>query len=201
MSTTNLPAHVDNGQLSQQPADDADSCQTQEGQDGQERKASKTSCFIAWIMDEAISIPGTKIKFGLDPLFGLLPGGGDFASSTAGVFALIEAVKRGLPVGAMWKIVGNILLNAGVGTIPIIGDIFSVIFRSNSRNRDVINENLRLAIDEGREPSWWRVVPIVGAIFVIVLCAISLNLYLWYLLTKHPLNWLQSVTGMGAGLI
>lgn len=159
-------------------------------------EASKVSRFVAWIMDEAISIPGTNVKIGIDPLLGLLPAGGDLAASTAGVFAFIEAVKRGLPIQALWKIVGNILLNAGVGTIPIIGDIFSVMFRSNSRNRDIISENLRLAVAEGREPSWWRVIPAIIAIMIIVAGAITLNLYLWYLVTNFVID---KVPGLEVG--
>ncbi len=163
-----------------------------------QREASKVSCFIAWIMDEAISIPGTNVKIGIDPLLGLLPAGGDFAASTAGIFALIEAIKRGLPVAAMWKIVGNILLNAGVGTIPIIGDIFSVAFRSNSRNRDIINQSLREAVEAGREPSWWRVIPIIGFIILIVAVAMFLNLYLWYLLTNFAISWIPGSSGQAS---
>tara|TARA_R110002096_G_scaffold4493_10_gene20843 strand:+ start:11736 stop:12338 length:603 start_codon:yes stop_codon:yes gene_type:complete len=159
-------------------------------------EVSKTSRFIAWIMDEAVSIPGTNVKIGIDPLLGLLPAGGDLAASCAGVFAFIEAVKRGLPIQALWKIVGNIILNAGVGTIPIIGDIFSVMFRSNSRNRDIINDNLRQALAEGREPSWWRVIPAVAAILVFVGCAITLNLYLWYLVTNFVI---ERVPGLDVG--
>ncbi|MEM1294995.1 MAG: DUF4112 domain-containing protein [Verrucomicrobiota bacterium] len=195
MSTTNAQGEVNPEPLPEQSISEL-TVPDLEKSDSKKVEASKTSRFIAWIMDEAISIPGTNVKIGIDPILGLLPAGGDLAASTAGVFAFIEAVKRGLPIKAIWKIVGNILLNAGVGTIPIIGDLFSVMFRSNSRNRDIINENLRQALAEGREASWWRVIPAVVAILVFVGCAITLNLYLWYLVTNFVI---EKVPGLEVG--
>ena len=160
---------------------------------GNQEQKAKASGWIAWAMDEVISIPGTNVKIGLDPIMGLLPGGGDFASGAVGCISLIEAMRRGIPMGAMWKITGNILVNAGFGSVPIIGDIFSLMFRSNSRNRDLINEHLQQAIAEGREASWWRVLPFVLVIIGVVLGAIVLNITLWSLLLAFVASGVSGV--------
>lgn len=141
---------------------------------------------VAWLMDEVIPIPGTKIKIGLDPLLGAfsavgLPVG-DAVTNSVSLVALIEAVRRGLPFKSMMTIAGNILVNAGFGSFPILGNIFSVFFRSNSRNRDVINQHLREAIASGEPASWWRVVPVLAFLVVFILGALGLNMFLWALL-------------------
>ncbi|MEQ1843524.1 MAG: DUF4112 domain-containing protein, partial [Verrucomicrobiales bacterium] len=128
---------------------------------------SKATGAIAWLMDEIIPVPGTKIKIGLDPIINTLLSTlpaigmpvGEAVTNGVSLVALIEAVRRGLSFKAMMQIAGNILINAGVGSFPIIGNIFSVFFRSNSRNRDLINQHLRETIDSGRPASWWRVIP------------------------------------------
>ncbi|MEM7013344.1 MAG: DUF4112 domain-containing protein, partial [Verrucomicrobiota bacterium] len=105
----------------------------------------KASSLVAKLMDEAITIPGTNVKLGLDPLMGALPIGGDMLGAGIGCISLVEALRWNLPTKIVWRIIGNIGLNLGFGSIPVIGDIFSVIFRSNSRNRDLIKDHLQEA--------------------------------------------------------
>lgn len=147
------------------------------------QEKAKATGAIAWLMDEVIPIPGTNVKIGLDPLLGAfsalgLPVG-DAVTNGVSLVALVEAVRRGLPFKSMMQIAGNILMNAGFGSVPVIGNIFSVFFRSNSRNRDVINEHLRKAIETGEPASWWRVVPVLVFLVVFVLGALTLNMLLW----------------------
>ena len=143
-------------------------------------------------MDEVIPIPGTKVKIGLDPLLGAFSAlgvpVGDAVTNGVSLVALVEAVRRGLPFKSMMTIAGNILVNAGFGSVPVIGNIFSVFFRSNSRNRDVINEHLRKAIETGEPASWWRVVPVLVFLVVFVLGALTLNMLLWAFLAALVLK-------------
>ena len=89
---------------------------------------------LAYVLDECITIPGTSIKIGIDPLLGLFPGIGDAISALLGTIILNDAARRGLPKWVLGRMAGNILLNATVGAVPIIGDIFSAFFKSNARN-------------------------------------------------------------------
>lgn len=162
---------------------------------GQKKPKVVVASAIAWMMDEIIPIPGTKLKVGLDPLFGLLPGGGDLASSSISCVALLEAVRRGLPFRAVRQMSVNILLNAGVGSIPVVGDIFSVVFRSNSRNRDIIKANLDQALAEGREPSWWPVIFVLLFVGGVVAASIALNLFLWFWLFSNIVAGVNAVIG------
>jgi hypothetical protein len=102
--------------------------------------ASDTARIIAHWMDEFIRIPGTNIRIGLDPIIGLFPGVGDFLASSVGVVTLAEGVRQRVPVSALIRMGTNILINDAVGTIPVVGDVFSAWFKSNSRNLKLINQ-------------------------------------------------------------
>ncbi|MFT5468958.1 MAG: hypothetical protein ACI8UO_004071 [Verrucomicrobiales bacterium] len=133
---------------------------------------------VARIMDELIPL-SKDMKVGLDPVVGLLPIGGDLMGASISCVSLIEAIRWGLPFSVIWRILGNIVLNTGIGTIPIIGDIFSFIFRSNSRNRDLIRTAMRDAKLAGQKPRWFRVFLAVIFVMSLVAGAIWVNIKIW----------------------
>ncbi len=95
---------------------------------------------IARVMDAAIKIPGTKIRFGADSIVGLVPGAGDLATMCVSIFVLVEAAKLGLPRATLLKMAGNIAIDTGIGAIPIVGDIFDMFFKSNTKNLNLVLE-------------------------------------------------------------
>ena len=99
----------------------------------------RSSKRMSWLLDECIRIPGTQIRFGLDPILGLIPYGGETVASIFGAFILGDAGKKGLPMRTLAKMGGNMVINAVVGAIPGIGDLFSIWFKSNSRNYQMMN--------------------------------------------------------------
>ena len=98
------------------------------------REKARSSRRVAWLLDECIRIPGTNIRFGLDPILGLIPGGGETVATLIGAVVLGNAGKRGVPYRTLFKMGGNMIFNAALGAIPGLGDLFSVWFKSNSRN-------------------------------------------------------------------
>ena len=94
-------------------------------------------------LDESFTIPGTKIKFGIDALLGLVPGGGDLVSSVFSLYILRAAIKMKLPKSAVLAMITNILLDTTIGIIPIIGDIFDIFWKSNKRNLKIIEKHLQ----------------------------------------------------------
>ena len=89
---------------------------------------------IARVLDSLFKIPGSTLRIGLDPIIGLVPGVGDALASAMGSIILLEAVRAGAPRLLVLRMTGNLLINAGVGAIPIAGDLFSMWFRSNAKN-------------------------------------------------------------------
>lgn len=116
-----------------------------------EKKDPRLARTIAWLLDECIRIPGTNFRVGLDPILGLIPGGGETVATVIGTLVLGDATRRGIPFRMLLKMAGNMLLNAGIGAIPGIGDVFSAWFKSNSRNLDLMRAHLRSA--DGAAPA------------------------------------------------
>jgi len=96
---------------------------------------------VAWLMDRAFTVPGTNVTFGLDALLGLFPGLGDVATGVIQsgiVLAMMLHYKVPKPVVA--RMAANVLLDVGVGAIPIVGDVFDVFFKANTRNMALLRE-------------------------------------------------------------
>lgn len=97
---------------------------------------------LANLMDGALRIPGTKIRFGLDSVIGLVPGLGDSATALVSAYIVLESWRLGLPLRGVWRMVGNILVDLVLGSLPIVGDIFDVFWKSNRRNTRIVREHL-----------------------------------------------------------
>jgi hypothetical protein len=89
---------------------------------------------IAHLFDQAFAIPGTRLRFGIDALFGLVPGVGDIAGALVAAYALRVARMLGAPAAIQIHMLGNIALDALVGTVPLIGDLFDFVFKAQTRN-------------------------------------------------------------------
>ena len=105
---------------------------------------------LAWVMDRAIRVPGTNIHLGLDALLGLLPIGGDVATGLVQAGLVLVALKHyKVPKAVAKKMVANVLLDMGVGAIPILGDLFDVAFKANTRNLKLLEPYRHHDQDEG----------------------------------------------------
>ncbi|MDZ4687325.1 MAG: DUF4112 domain-containing protein [Planctomycetaceae bacterium] len=103
---------------------------------------------LARWMDSVFEIPGLKVRFGLDAILGLFPGLGDVATSLVAFYILQTAQQRGVSRLTLARMAANILLDWGVGSIPILGDAFDVYWKSNHRNVELLRQHVQ-AGDEG----------------------------------------------------
>lgn len=93
---------------------------------------------LAAVLDDIFHIPGTKIRFGLDPIVGLVPGLGDIITGLFSFLIVFAAWQRGLPKIAISRMVANIAIDTLVGSIPIVGDVFDTVWKSNRMNYDLL---------------------------------------------------------------
>ncbi len=98
---------------------------------------------ISKLLDSAIVIPGTKQRIGLDPILGLIPGGGDTVSAALSGYIIIEAARMGLPRADLIKMVMNIGVDTVAGSVPIVGDIFDVVSKANLRNMQIVESHVK----------------------------------------------------------
>src|SRR5512139_1009215 len=93
---------------------------------------------VRWL-DDGIRVPGTNFRFGLDPILGaLVPGGGDTATGAASVALLLLALRNRVPTRALFRMVLNIALDVVLGSLPLAGDVFDLLYRSNRKNLEII---------------------------------------------------------------
>ena len=79
-------------------------------------------------------MPGTDVRFGLDPILGLIPGLGDVAGAALSGYLVLLAARLGAPRVVVLRMVANVALDSVVGSVPLLGDAFDVAWKSNTRN-------------------------------------------------------------------
>jgi hypothetical protein len=97
---------------------------------------------IARLLDTAIGIPGTKFRIGLDPILGLIPGGGDLISAGISVYMIYLATRFGLAKEELGKMFLNVGIETLAGSVPIVGDLFDAYFKANIRNLEILERHL-----------------------------------------------------------
>ena len=97
---------------------------------------------MAWWLDEVIRVPGTRIRIGLDPLLGLIPGLGDVVGAFLSAAIVVESLRRGVPKSTVVRIVTNIILDTTIGALPVLGDLFDFAWKSNRRNLDLLERHV-----------------------------------------------------------
>jgi hypothetical protein len=137
---------------------------------------------LAWLMDRSLAIPGTRIRFGLDALIGLVPGAGDAVAGLFSVAIVLQAARMGLPRVVIARMVLNSLVDLLVGAIPLAGDLFDVAWKANLRNVRMLDRFVR----EGeRKPSRADYVFVTFVVGVLIAAAalpiLALALLLAYL--------------------
>ena len=94
------------------------------------------------VLERAITIPGIRYKVGLDAIAGLVPVVGDVLTAVMGAYLIWEARNLGMPKWKLVRMAGNVAFDTAIGAVPLAGDLFDFIFRSNSRNLKIVKRHL-----------------------------------------------------------
>lgn len=132
---------------------------------------------LAKVLDTTVRIPGTSWYIGLDPLLGLIPGIGDVIANLIGTIILGLATRLQLPRIVLARMSLNLLINGTVGAVPILGDLFSVWFRSHTRNAALLRE-AAMKPDRETHADWFYVVGIIGGTASLLLLTIAFVVWL-----------------------
>jgi predicted aconitase with swiveling domain len=95
---------------------------------------------LAWLLDNAFEVPIIRYRVGLDALIGLIPVIGDAAGMIISSYIVLQAARLGVSSSVLTRMVVNIVIEAVIGSIPLIGDLFDAVFKANARNMRLLNE-------------------------------------------------------------
>ncbi|ACC82071.1 DUF4112 domain-containing protein [Nostoc punctiforme UO1] len=132
---------------------------------------------LSRLLDNVITIPGTKIGFGLDPILGLIPIGGDFLGVMFSSYIILEAARLGVSRATLGKMVVNVIVDGLVGTVPVLGDFFDFAWRANTNNIKLLEEYLKFPSEQKSADRLFIIALLVGLLLIsIVLVALPVIL-------------------------
>lgn len=118
---------------------------------------------LAWALDQAIEIPGTRFRIGLDPLIGMIPVVGDLISMFLGGFIVMTAARAGVPKPVLYRMLMNLGTDTLLGSVPFVGDVFDAAWRANAKNARLLEAALADPA-RARRSSVWVLVGITLAV-------------------------------------
>ncbi|NUR53230.1 MAG: DUF4112 domain-containing protein [Acidobacteria bacterium] len=122
----------------------------------------------AALLDTAFRVPGTGIRFGLDPILGLIPGIGDLATPVLSVLLLVHAARVRVPKVVLARMVINAIVDFAVGAIPVVGDLFDFGWKSNAWNLALLERHARPGVPPTRG-DW---IFVIACVAIVVLAAL-----------------------------
>jgi hypothetical protein len=99
---------------------------------------------LAWLIDAMGRVPGTRFRSGINSLIGLAPGVGDAVLALISLYFVYEAAGLGLPRRKLARMLWNVAVEAILGAVPVLGDLFDVVWKANLRNVDIIDRHFGL---------------------------------------------------------
>lgn len=146
----------------------------------------------ARVLDKAFRIPGTNIRFGLDPIIGLVPFLGDLASPVFAALLVVEGARLGIPRIIQIRMVVNALVDAVIGAIPLAGIVGDVFFRANTKNMALLERYAAPGAPAATRRDyafvWVALTMLVAGIVAIVWLAIWLAVKAWGMLQALAAN-------------
>lgn len=140
---------------------------------------------IAALLDSRFRVPGTNIRFGLDPILSLIPGLGDLTSPLFALALIVQGLRQRVPKIVLTRMMLNALVDAVIGAVPIAGTIGDVFFRANLMNLRLLERHAH----PGRPPETGDYVFVFAMAAVCgLLVAIPAGIGIW--LTYKFLHWL-----------
>lgn len=138
---------------------------------------------VAWLLDSSIAVPGTRFRFGLDPLIGLVPGIGDLLGLGMSSYILLEGARLGAPRSVLLRMGGNVLVETVIGVIPIFGDLFDAVWKANERNVHLLERYVERPVRVKRTSRLWVAAVIAVLAFVVLVLVLLMWIFLRWLFT------------------
>lgn len=135
---------------------------------------------LSRLMDSAFEIPGLKVRFGIDAILGLIPGLGDLASSAVALLILKAAAQNGVPRVAIARMGFNLMVDWLVGSIPFLGDVFDIYWKSNVKNVELLQRHLDASVAvkrSARRGDWFFFAALVALLFAALVGSLTMTFF------------------------
>ena len=120
---------------------------------------------LAWLLDNSIPLPG-GYRIGVDALIGLVPGIGDAVGALLSAYIVNEARAMGAPRSVLMRMMGNVMIETVIGSIPLAGDLFDAAFKANTRNLALLARYQLDPVGSRRHSRWF----VAGITLLLILC-------------------------------
>lgn len=137
---------------------------------------------LSRLLDNLIRVPGTSYGIGLDPVLGLIPGGGDLLGGLLSAYIVFKAFQFGVPRETLIRMASNIALETIVGVVPVLGDVFDVAWKANVKNVEILETYID-APPVGQQADQWFVWLLIAGLLLLVvvisLVSVAIIALLW----------------------
>jgi hypothetical protein len=147
---------------------------------------------VSLLMDGVFRIPGLGIRFGLDPIIGLIPGLGDAIGCFISLYIVAAARRYGVSRATLARMGANIVIDYLVGVVPVVGDVFDVFWKSNQKNVALLRRHVSATPNELCRHRWTDVLFLTGLVLVLVGFIVAGTLLAGFLLIEMA-RWLRAV--------
>jgi hypothetical protein len=142
---------------------------------------------LAFYLDDLFRIPGIGWRFGLDAIIGLVPNVGDTLTSLASFYILFAGVRYGVPKITLLRMAFNIAIDYLIGSIPVIGDAFDFVWKSNKMNMNLIRARAT-GKGKGTSSDYIFIFGLIGLLILILIGSIAVScVILYYIFTSKAL--------------
>jgi hypothetical protein len=132
---------------------------------------------FAKLFDSQFRLPGTQFRFGLDPILGLIPVAGDAASLLMSAGLIMTIARHGASSAVVFRMFGNLLLDAIIGSIPVLGSIFDFVYKANDKNLRLLERHYQEGRHQGRGTG---ILLLTGLALVLLLGLITYGAYRFF---------------------
>src|ERR1051325_2888723 len=136
---------------------------------------------LSLLMDGLFRIPGTGWRIGLDAIVGLIPGIGDFATTAVSFYILAAGVRYRVPKVTLLRMAANIGVDYLLGTVPVVGDLFDAVWKSNQMNVELLKRRAAVSAEEarhGRASDWLFLGVIILGLLALLAGSVAVSLWL-----------------------
>lgn len=116
---------------------------------------------LAWWLDESIPIPGTSFRVGFEAILGLIPGVGDFLGYLLGSIILWQSFSMGASNWLILRMLGNLVFEWIVGSVPLLGDAFDFVWKANLMNYRLLEAEVRNPAESAKRSQKWAFLLVV----------------------------------------